>query len=86
VLMSLSILIALSALINSDLVDTFWITMRALGAAYATYVILRWLPWDRLLIGNSASKTALRSAVKRLHLIQINNKEDMVETFRQVHP
>ncbi len=86
VLISLGILIALSVLVNSDLVDTFWITMRALGAAYATYVILRWLPWDRLLVGNSASKTALRSAVKRLHLIQINNNEDIVETLRQVHP
>ena len=86
VLISLGILIALSLLVNSDLVDTLWITMRALGAAYGAYVALRWLPWDRLLSGDSASKTALRAAVKRLQVLQANNKEDMVETLRRVHP
>lgn len=86
VLISLGVLITLSLLVNSDLVDTLWITMRALGAAYGAYVALRWIPWERILNGDSASKTALRAAIKRLHILQANNKKDMVETLQQVHP
>jgi hypothetical protein len=86
VIMSVTLLIVLALMVDSNLVATFWIGMRAIGAVYATYVILRWLPWDKVLHGDSASKTALRAAIKRLRAIQTNSPTQTPDILRQVRP
>jgi hypothetical protein len=84
VFLSLAILAGLALLVESTLVDTFWMTMRAIGAAYVTYVVLRWLPWDRFLNRNSSSQKSLRAAVKQLQSLSSHAPTNSSNTTGQV--
>lgn len=86
VLLSLVLLAGLALLVESTLVDTFWMTMRAVGAAYVTYVVLRWLPWDGFLSGNSSSQKSLRAAVKQLQSLSSRTPNNSNTTTGQVQP
>jgi len=86
VLLSLALLTALALLVDSTLVDTLWMTMRAVAAAYVTYVVLRWLPWDRFLSGNSSSQKSLRAAVKQLQSLGSRTPNISNNATGQVQP
>lgn len=72
VILSVGLLVSLALLVESNLVAAFWIGLRALGVAYITYVLLRVLPWDSLLSGNTSSKRALRAAISQLQDMKTN--------------
>lgn len=76
VLVSVCLLIGLTLLVDSDLVAAFWIGLRALAVAYVTYVLLRLIPWDTLLNGNSSSQRALRAAINHLRSTNSNTATD----------
>jgi hypothetical protein len=86
VLSSIAILTALALLVDSDLVATFWIALRAIGAAYVTYLILRWLPWERILSGDSASQNALRAAIRQLQALQFTKQAGSSNVVEKVRP
>jgi hypothetical protein len=73
VLVSVLLLVSLAFLVDSNVVTAFWIGLRALAIVYITYVLLRILPWDTFLSGNSSSQRSLRAAINHLRSINSNS-------------
>jgi hypothetical protein len=72
VILSVGLLVSLALLVESNLVAAVWIGLRAFATAYITYVILRIIPWEPLLSGNSKSQRALRAAISHMRSTNSN--------------
>jgi hypothetical protein len=84
IILSVGLLVGLALLVESNLVAAIWIGLRALAVAYATYVLLRLLPWEAILNGNSSTQRALRAAISHLRGMNTNAATDSATSTREV--
>ena len=61
--LSLSLLVGFSYFLDSEWVPALWIGMRSLAAVYAFYIVLRLMPWSRILNSQNKNAVALRAAL-----------------------
>ena len=61
--LSIGIMMALSYFMDSELAPAVWMAMRALAGIYTFYLVVRLLPWDRLLNPDNKNTASLRSAI-----------------------
>lgn len=60
---SIGTMAALYYFIDSDLTPIIWMSMRAIAGVYVFYLVLRLLPWDKLLNPENHNTRALRTAL-----------------------
>jgi hypothetical protein len=65
-LVSIVMLMALSILIESDFVPAIWLGLRALAAAYVFYLLLRIIPWHRVLGSSQGKGIAISAAIRTM--------------------
>jgi hypothetical protein len=61
--LSLALLVGLSYFLDSEWVPALWLGLRSLAAVYIFYVVIRLLPWSRILNSQNEKAAALRSAL-----------------------